>query len=124
MIYIECINGADPARPTGTAPRTEDQLPYHPLLFVDPATSLLNYNRPVRGVEGIHCAPTSLESTSLVFARGLDLFFTRTAPSKRFDVLSEDFNRGYLLLSLVLLAGATYVAGLRSAAASLKAAWA
>lgn len=37
-------------------------------------------------------APSKLESTSLVLAVGLDLFFTRVTPSKPFDLLSEEFN--------------------------------
>lgn len=42
-----------------------------------------------------------LESTSLVLAYGLDLWFTREAPSKTFDVLSEDFSKGTLLATIL-----------------------
>ena len=41
-----------------------------------------------------------LESTTLVLAYGLDLWFTREAPSKTFDVLSEDFSKGTLLTTI------------------------
>jgi len=35
---------------------------------------------------------------------GLDLFWTRVAPSGEFDVLSEGFSRGQLLATIVALA--------------------
>ncbi len=41
-----------------------------------------------------------LESTSLVFAYGLDLFSSRIAPSKTFDVLNENFNKAQLVLTI------------------------
>jgi hypothetical protein len=46
--------------------------------------------------------PPLLESTSLVFVYGLDLFFTRIAPSGTFDVLGEDFNKVQLVLTVGL----------------------
>ena len=45
-----------------------------------------------------------LESTSLVFASGLDLFWTRVAPSGSFDVLSEGFSKVQLLATILALA--------------------
>jgi hypothetical protein len=50
-----------------------------------------------------------LESTSLVFVYGLDLFFTRIAPSGTFDVLSENFNKVQLVLTVVGLVVAIMV---------------
>ena len=49
-------------------------------------------------------SPALLESTSLVFASGLDLFFTRVAPSGSFDVLSEGFSKEQLLGTILVLA--------------------
>ena len=46
----------------------------------------------VAKIRKVMTSPALLESTSLVFAYGLDLFFTRVAPSNTFDVLSESFN--------------------------------
>jgi ER membrane protein complex subunit 1 len=60
-------------------------------------------------IEQILSAPSLLESTSLVFAYGLDLFFTRVAPSKTFDVLNEDFNKAQLILTVTGLAVAIAV---------------
>lgn len=54
-------------------------------------------------------APSLLESTSLVLAVGTDLFHTRVAPSGTFDVLSENFNKVQLVLTVVGLAVAIAV---------------
>ena len=53
-------------------------------------------------------SPALLESTALVFAYGLDLFGTRVAPSRTFDVLSEEFNK--LKAQLVLTVGGLVLA--------------
>lgn len=58
----------------------------------------------VANVRRILTAPALLESTSLVFAYGLDLFCTRVAPSGTFDVLSETFNKAQLVLTICGLA--------------------
>jgi hypothetical protein len=51
-------------------------------------------------------SPALLESTSLVLASGLDLFYTRVAPSGSFDVLSESFSKSQLLATIfALMAG-------------------
>lgn len=54
-------------------------------------------------------SPALLESTSLVFAYGLDLFSTRVAPSNTFDVLSENFNKVQLVFTIGGLALAIFV---------------
>lgn len=63
----------------------------------------------VANVRRIVTSPALLESTSLVFAYGLDLFFTRTAPSNTFDVLSENFNKAQLVLTVGGLAAAILI---------------
>lgn len=45
-------------------------------------------------------SPSGLESTSLLLAYGIDLFFTRLHPSGTFDILKDDFD--HVLISLVL----------------------
>jgi hypothetical protein len=37
----------------------------------------------------------------IVFAHGLDLFLSRVAPSGTFDVLSEEFNKLQLVLTIL-----------------------
>ena len=54
-------------------------------------------------------APALLESTSLVFAFGLDMFLTRVAPSNTFDVLSESFNKAQLVLTVSGLVAAILI---------------
>jgi hypothetical protein len=54
----------------------------------------------VTNVRRIVTAPALLESTSLIFAYGLDMFLTRVAPSNTFDVLSENFNKAQLVFTV------------------------
>ena len=61
------------------------------------------------GVKRIKSSPALLESTSLILASGLDLFYTRVAPSGSFDVLSESFSRSQLLATIAALAAGLVV---------------
>ncbi|XP_017081981.2 ER membrane protein complex subunit 1 isoform X1 [Drosophila eugracilis] len=93
----------DPRRPIAstTQGREEGAIPYIPELPL-PTESHINYNQTVSRLRNIYTAPSGLESTCLVVATGLDLFVTRVAPSKTFDLLKEDFD--YILISIVLVA--------------------
>ncbi|KAL0573048.1 hypothetical protein V5O48_008907 [Marasmius crinis-equi] len=96
----------DPRRPNRkpTSEEAEEFLvQYDPLLPDDPR-QVLSHNYKISRVEKIVTAPALLESTSLVFVYGLDLFLTRVAPSKTFDVLSESFNKTQLVLTVAALA--------------------
>ena len=68
-------------------------------------------------------SPALLESTSLVLASGLDLFFTRVAPSGSFDVLSEGFSKGQLLATILALMIALLVLRPLVRRKALKARW-
>ncbi|KAJ8719185.1 hypothetical protein PYW07_016741 [Mythimna separata] len=83
----------------------------------------LNYNRTLARPAHIHAAPAGLESTSLVLTTGLDLFYTRVAPSKTFDLLKDDFD--YYLITVVLagLILATYSTKYFASRKMLKQAW-
>jgi len=98
----------NPRRPKGK-PTTEQQeemlIPYDPLVPDDPR-HVLSHEYEVANVRGIVTSPAILESTSIVFAYGLDLFGTRVAPSRTFDVLSESFNKLQLVLTIAGLAAA------------------
>ncbi|KAL0953048.1 hypothetical protein HGRIS_007249 [Hohenbuehelia grisea] len=101
----------NPRRPNRkpTAEEQEEMLfPYDPLV-PDDARRTLSHNYEVANIEHIITAPALLESTSLVFAYGLDLFLTRVAPSNTFDVLSENFNKVQLVLTVAGLAAAIVV---------------
>ncbi|CAH8434876.1 unnamed protein product [Schistosoma haematobium] len=74
--------------------------PYAPVLpFSDQA--MITYNQSIMRIRAIRTAPTGLESTGLVFAYGLDLFFTRISPSQTYDLLKEDFD--YTAIATVTL---------------------
>ena len=110
----------DPRRPNRkvTSEEQEEQLfPYDPLLPNAPRRVLshnydvsfmagIEYPIPdyvmaqVANVQRIITSPALLESTSLVFAYGLDMFLTRVAPSNTFDVLSENFNKAQLVITI------------------------
>ncbi|KDR78137.1 hypothetical protein GALMADRAFT_94668 [Galerina marginata CBS 339.88] len=92
----------DPRRPT-RKPTAEEQeeflIQYDPVLPNDPRR-VLSHNYDVANVQKIVTSPALLESTSLVFAFGLDMFLTRVAPSNTFDVLSENFNKVQLVFTV------------------------
>ncbi|KAF9473948.1 DUF1620-domain-containing protein [Pholiota conissans] len=92
----------DPRRPNRkvTSEEAEEYLfTYDPLLPNDPRR-VLSHNYDVANVHHIITSPALLESTSLVFAYGLDMFLTRVAPSNTFDVLSENFNKAQLVITI------------------------
>ena len=67
----------------------------------------ITQNRTVVGVEKILTAAAEMESTSVAFASGLDLYFTRAiAPSNHFDRLQGGFNHfsmGVATMGLIIL---------------------
>ena len=52
--------------------------------------------------------PPGLESTVLVFVYGLDLYGTRVAPSKGFDLIKDDFEHLMIAGVLVFLVAASF----------------
>ncbi len=91
----------DPRRPA--SPSSDDKeeglIQYNPIIDVN-FKEIASYSRELIGCDFIGSTSTELESTSLVLAYGVDLFFTRRMPSKEFDVLSENFGRKSLLLTI------------------------
>ncbi|KLO18736.1 DUF1620-domain-containing protein [Schizopora paradoxa] len=102
----------DPRRPKGK-PTTEEQeemlFQYDPLI-PDDSRRVISHNYKFARIDRIITSPAVLESTSLVFAYGLDLFSSRIAPSKTFDVLNENFNKAQLVLTIGGLAAAIMIA--------------
>ncbi|KAI4716936.1 DUF1620-domain-containing protein [Aureobasidium sp. EXF-10727] len=100
----------DPRRPVGREATKDEMMEglmkYTPVLEFDPKW-YLNHQREVYGVETITTSPAVLESTSLVFAYGLDVFSTRISPSFSFDILGKDFNKLQMLATVAALAVAT-----------------
>lgn len=89
----------DPRRPRRKPTNQELEeglMQYEPVLFDHPK-SVLSHEYDVARTQHIITAPSLLESTSLVFTTGLDMFLTRTSPSGTFDLLSETFNKKQLI---------------------------
>jgi hypothetical protein len=95
-----------PRRPVdrdATALEAEEGLfKYSPTLDIDPKW-YLTHLREVVGIEKVMSSSSLLESTSLVFAFGHDIFGTRISPSGSFDILGN-LNKVQLLLTVVALA--------------------
>ncbi|TKA64441.1 hypothetical protein B0A55_12168 [Friedmanniomyces simplex] len=102
----------DPRRPTNRDPTKDEQaeglMRYTPVLEFDPKW-YLNHQREVVGIKDVVTSPALIESTSLVFAYGLDIFGTRLSPSFSFDILGKDFNKFQMLATVAALAVATFV---------------
>jgi len=97
----------DPRRPIGREANKDEQLEglfkYTPNLEFHPQW-YLNHKREVFGLKNILSVPAAVESTSLVFAYGLDVFGTRIAPSGTFDVLGKEFNKIQMSATVLALA--------------------
>lgn len=89
-------------RDANAAEQEEGLFRYQPNLDLDPK-SFLSHSREVFGIQQIMTTPTLLESTSMVFAFGHDIFGTQAAPSQTFDILGKSFKRGQLLATVVAL---------------------
>ncbi|EPQ30682.1 uncharacterized protein PFL1_01583 [Pseudozyma flocculosa PF-1] len=101
----------DPRRPLGKPSKSEAEeymVPYDPLIPNEPKWTL-SHVFPVAKLQRLQSAPALLESTSLVLAYGLDMFWTRDAPSGQFDVLQETFNKPQLLLTIAGLSAGILV---------------
>ena len=102
----------DPRRPTAPDDNAKaDKLwPYHANITASPM-NIISYTQRVHKIRGIVTNEAVLESTSLAFVYGLDLFFSRITPSQDFDLLSEDFNAPFLIVTVVGIIIATIVTG-------------
>jgi hypothetical protein len=99
-------NLLDPRRPVDHDPTPgemeEGLIKYNPALEFDPKM-IITHKREVIGVRNVITSPALLESTSLVFAYGVDIFGTRLTPSFAFDILGKDFNRLALVITVTAL---------------------
>ncbi|XP_047343681.1 ER membrane protein complex subunit 1 isoform X1 [Vespa velutina] len=112
----------DPRRPINPEMREEGVIPYMPEIPIHMDT-IINYNQSIFRVLGIHTSPSGLESTCLVFVYGLDMFYTRVAPSKTFDVLKEDFDYYLIVIVLAALLISSYVTKKLASQKAQKQAW-
>ncbi|CAM8978672.1 unnamed protein product [Rhodiola kirilowii] len=109
------VNPTQAEKEEGIIPLT-DALPIIPQSYVTHALK-------VEGIQGIVTAPAKLESTTHVFAYGVDLFYTRMAPSKTYDSLTEDFSYALLLFTIVVLVAAIIATWIMSERKELQDRW-
>ncbi|KAK7914624.1 ER membrane protein complex subunit 1 [Apiospora marii] len=104
----------DPRRVLGRDPTPaeleEGLSKYTPLVDLDPRF-MITHERDVIGINEIITAPANLESTSLVFAYGLDIFGTRMTPSLPFDILGKGFNKVTLIGTVLALTAGVMALG-------------
>ncbi|KAF6258674.1 hypothetical protein COO60DRAFT_1517822 [Scenedesmus sp. NREL 46B-D3] len=116
----------DPRRPLRAKVTPEEAeerlLPYHELVVFN-ALQYPTQDKQVLGLRGVSVSSTVLESTTLVFCYGSDLYFTRISPALHFDSLQSDFSYGLLVVALLALTIGTWFAGYSSQQAMLKAKW-
>jgi len=98
----------DPRRPSGE-PKKSEKIEglqrYSPIIPMIPQFTS-SYTLTVEGVKFISTTPVHVESHTLVLAHGgADIFFTRLSPSKGFDLLPDDFNKGVLSVVVMGLLG-------------------
>ncbi len=126
QVYALDKRFADPRAPVNTQPTMEEReegvIPYQAVIPVPP-NRLLTYNQTIVGLRFVETAPARLESVCHVFAVGLDIFYTRTSPSRSFDLLAEDFDYLVLLLMIAALAGLTTLAWWKTKQKDLNSAW-
>lgn len=108
----------DPRRPIGRDPSAQEQAEgltrYVPSILWNPQWHL-THKYEVIGIKDVITSQSGIESTSLVFAYGLDIFGTRVAPSFAFDILGKGFNKISMLITVVgLFGGVLFVAPLVS----------
>merc|ERR1711964_246187 len=79
--------------------KNENIAMYRGVVLPNPMRDYLSYGNQVFHIRGIATAPSGVESTSLAFVFGLDLFYNLVQPAGGYDILAEDFNFPLLLLS-------------------------
>lgn len=118
------IDPRQPEKPLTPEEQAEGLMMYSPLVPVyNRPQAMLTYNQTVANLQGISTASAELESTTLVFAHGLDMFYVRMTPAKSFDLLPSDFNHGMLILLCLAFLVATFVTKALSKRKALQAAW-
>jgi len=116
------LNARRKISPPTNEDKQEGLIQYRPGIPINPK-SIISYDLPVTGIKTIISNPANLESTSLVAAYGLDVFFTRRSPSNTFDVLSDSFNKPILIITMAAVIIATIYSGKKIKDNDFKKAW-
>ncbi|KAE8994029.1 hypothetical protein PR003_g20627 [Phytophthora rubi] len=118
------IDPRQPEKPLTPEEQAEGLMMYSPLVPVyNRPQAMLTYNQTVENLQSISTAAAELESTTLVFAHGLDMFYVRMTPAKSFDLLPSDFNHEMLILLCLAFLGATFVTKALAQRKALQTAW-
>ncbi|CAF0738689.1 unnamed protein product [Didymodactylos carnosus] len=114
----------DPRRPLDMTQmdREEGLIMYTPELMIN-YEYVINYYQFVYNIRSIHTMATGLESTSAVFAYGLDLFYTRVFPSRLFDQLKDDFDFMFIGWATIAFVVGSYFARRFASNYTTKKAW-
>lgn len=95
---------------------------YNPIVMMNPHW-ILNENQQVYGIKDFKSSPARLESTSILVGYGNDLLYVHVQPEKPFDMLPNDFNYKFLLLSIICLTILTYILYLKNYDKAMKMKW-
>ncbi|GLD92016.1 hypothetical protein PINS_up000549 [Pythium insidiosum] len=118
------INPRQPDKAPTQQEQEEGLIQYTPLVPMhNNLNFMITYNQTIANVKSISTTPVELESTTLVFAHGLDLFYVRLAPANAFDVLPLDFNYELLVLLCLTFFGANVLAKTLAQRKALNEAW-
>lgn len=94
----------EPRRPVGRKPTDSEMgeglYTYDAKLQIDSRQQVLSHSRSVLGTRKIATSPARLESTSVVVAYGMDVFYTIVMPSRQFDVLNGSFAKDKLVYTI------------------------
>ncbi|EPX73024.1 ER membrane protein complex subunit 1 [Schizosaccharomyces octosporus yFS286] len=98
MIPQSILSPLRPVQKQNEKPQPSSFVPYEPVMTIFD-DRILSYDQRLYGIKKMISEPSTFESTTLVLAFGLDVFFTRTAPSMPFDMLSSYFDKKQLVLT-------------------------
>ena len=83
--------------------------PYTPIIPINDNFIITHFRNLLPGSDSqLISIPTNLESTSIICDLGLDIFCTRITPSGQFDLMSPTFEKGKLLITILILLVITY----------------
>jgi hypothetical protein len=102
--------------------KEEMLIPYHSKISFS-VNMVISYNRTIARLDSVISRCTYLESTSLVLATGLDMFFTRLSPAESYDLLNRDFNFFALVITMGLLLMFTFISSHLSKRKDLSKLW-
>ncbi|XP_078174655.1 uncharacterized protein LOC144568245 [Carex rostrata] len=114
----------DPRRTTDPSQEEKEEgiIPLTDTLPIIPQ-SYVTHTLQVGDLRGIISFPANLESTTHVFSYGVDLFYTRIAPSRTYDSLTDEFSYVLLILTVVVLVVAILVMWAMSKKQDLQEKW-